>query len=101
VLTAVPDRGKQQSHGVLIEGSILARLMGIRLLTLDATVVLVPADVTAPGSVAPRPPISTSVPPHAATRRRSWAAGAGLAEAVRSLNEGAELLAQARRIRVS
>ena len=54
--------------------------MGIRLLTLDATVVLVPADVTSPV-------------------RRSKAAGGGLAEAVRSLNEGAEVLAQAQRIR--
>jgi hypothetical protein len=99
VLTAVPDSGNLRSHGVLIEGSILARLMGIRVLTLDATVVLVPADVTAPGSMPPRPPISTSVPPHAATPRRSKAERAGLAEAVRSLNEGAELLAQARRIR--
>jgi hypothetical protein len=99
VLTAVPDRGRRLSHGVLIEGSILARVMGIRLLTLDATVVLVPADVTAPGSVAPDRPIHTSLPPDATTRSRSSAAGTGLAEAVRSLNEGAELLAQARRIR--
>jgi hypothetical protein len=104
-LRAVPDRGKQLSHGVLIEGSILARLMGIRLLTLDATVVLVPADVTAPQSVPPHRPIRTSVPPDTATGRRSRpgrrsrAAGTGLAEAVRSLNEGADLLAQARRIR--
>jgi hypothetical protein len=99
VLTAVPDPRNLLSHGVLIEGSILARLMGIRVLTLDATVVLVPADVTAPGFVPPHPPIHTSVPPRAATRRHSRAAGAGLAEATRSLNEGAELLAQARRIR--
>ena len=72
--------------------------MGIRLLTLDATVVLVPADVTSPRSV-PHRPIRTSVPSNTATVRRSKAAGGGLAEAVRSLNEGAEVLAQAQRIR--
>jgi hypothetical protein len=71
--------------------------MGLRLLTLDATVVLVPADVAAPPSV-PHRPNRTSVPPDAATRRRSRAVGLGLAEAVRSLDEGAELLLQARRI---
>ena len=98
MLTAVPDSGKQQSQGVLIEGSILARLWGLRVLTLDATVVLVPADVTAP-HIVPDRPNRTSVPPDDATGRRSRAVGPGLAEAVRSLNEGAELLAQARRIR--
>ena len=98
VLTAVPDRGKQLSHGVLIEGSVLARLMGIRLLTLDATVVLVPADVSTPRSV-PHRPVRAPVPSDAATGRRSRATGTRLADAVRSLNEGADLLAQARRIR--
>jgi len=48
VLTAVPDRRGRPSDGVLVEGSILTRLFGIRLLTLDATVVVVPADVSAP-----------------------------------------------------
>lgn len=47
-LTAVPDRGGQPSDGVLVEGSIVTRLLGLRLLKLDATVVVVPADVSAP-----------------------------------------------------
>ena len=47
-LTAIPDRGGQPSDRVLVEGSIVTRLLGIRLLTLDATVVMVQADVSAP-----------------------------------------------------
>jgi hypothetical protein len=55
------------------------------LLRLEATVVLAPVEVTAPSS-APYRPLA-----------RPRAAGDGLADAVRSLNEGAELLAEARR----
>ena len=81
-LTAVRARRTRRSDGVLVEGSILARLLGIKLLTLDATIVVVPADVAAP-SPAPPP--------------RRPAAGTGLASAVKSINEGAELLAEVRR----
>jgi hypothetical protein len=75
----------------------MARLLGVRLLTLDATVVLVPADVTAPSSAPHDSPTHTparfaGVPP-----ARSGIVGGGLADAVRSINEGAELLAEARR----
>ncbi len=52
----------------------MARLLGVRLLKLDATVVIAPADVTAPTSV-----------------------GGSLAEAVQRIDEGAALLAEARR----
>ena len=83
-LTAVPGRRRRPTDGVLVEASILARLLGIRLLTLDATLVLVPADVTGP-SPAPR------------DSRARPCTGRRLAEAVRSINEGAELLAEARR----
>jgi hypothetical protein len=51
-------------------------LLGIPLLRLDATVVLMPAAITAPSS--------------------AFAVGNGLAEAVRSINDGAEVLAQVR-----
>ena len=44
LLTAVPDRRRRLSEGILVEASVLARLLGIRLLKLDATVVLMPAD---------------------------------------------------------
>ncbi len=78
----------------MVEASILARVLGIRFLTLDATVVLVPADGGVPLSAPHDPSRGTAarvgVP-------RSLGAGRRLGEAVRSLNEGAELLAQARR----
>jgi hypothetical protein len=52
-------------------------LLGIPLLRLDASVVLVPAALT--------------------TRPSALALGNGLADAVRSINDGAEVLAQVRR----
>ncbi len=98
-LPAGGPRARRPSDGVLVEASIVARLLGIRLLTLDATVALVPADVTPrtssrAASPAWTPPRPASVPP-----ARSDATGRGLADAVRSINEGAELLAEARRNR--
>ena len=56
MLTAVPDRSARLSGGILIEGSILARVMGVRLLTLDATIVLTPADVTSIQFQVPKAP---------------------------------------------
>ena len=75
-LTAV-DPNRRLSEGALAQASVRARLLGIPLLRLDATVVLMPAAITAPSS--------------------ALAAGNGLAEAVRSINDGAEMLAQMRR----
>jgi hypothetical protein len=63
---------------VVIEASILARLLGLRLLRLDATVVLAPAEVTRRRN---RPP-----PPGTPL----------LARANREIDEGADLLAEAR-----
>ena len=96
-LTATPDRRRRLSGGVLVDASVHARLLGLRLLTVDATIVLVPADVTATSpaahAVAGRPaPRSSSPAP-----RRSVAAGPRLAQAVRTINEAAELLAETRR----
>jgi hypothetical protein len=91
LLTAVPDRRRRLSEGILVEATVLARLLGIRLLKLDATVVLMPADVAA-RSAAPRdPPALDGLPP-----TRLYPAGRGLAEAIRHINEGEALLAQAR-----
>jgi hypothetical protein len=86
------------SGGVLVEASILARLLGIRLLKLDATILIGPADVTASSPVrtglrARKPPRRSEVPPAPSAA----VVGRGLADAVRSINEGAELLAEARR----
>jgi hypothetical protein len=93
VLTVAPDRRRRLSQGVLVEASILARLLGLRLLTLEATVVLAPADVTTQStgqrSVARRPS-------NASPSRRSRVPGRGLADAARNLDEGAKLLEMAR-----
>jgi hypothetical protein len=94
VLTVAPDRRRRLSQGVLVEASILARLLGIRLLTLEATAVLTPADVT---TASPRQPRTAERPSGAAAPTRAPAAGRGLADAVRNLEEGARLLEQARR----
>ena len=93
VLTATPDRRRRLSDGVLVDASIHARLLGLRLLTIDASIVLVPADVMA-ASPASQPPAPRSAGP---SRRRSGATGPRLAQAVRSLDEAAELLAETRR----
>jgi hypothetical protein len=76
-LTAGVDPSRRLSEGGIVQASVRARLLGLPLLRLDATVVLMPAAVTAPSS--------------------ALAAGNGLAEAVRSINDGAEVLAQVRR----
>src|SRR4051794_37853047 len=92
-LTAIPDRRRRLSDGVLVDASIQARLLGLRLLTVDASIVLVPADVTGTSPAAPPPAPRSSAP----VPRRTVAAGPRLAQAVRSLNEAAEVLAETRR----
>ena len=97
VLTAVPDRRRRPSDGFLVEASILARLLGIKLLKLEATVVVVPAEVTAPPSAPRELPARASARSSGGPPARRGAVGRGLAEAVRNINEGAELLAEAER----
>lgn len=91
MLSAVPDRRRRLGDGTLVEASILARVLGVRVLTLATTVVLVPADIC-DSSSAPHPSTRSALAP-----MRSGVAGHGLAEAQQSLAEGAELLATARR----
>jgi hypothetical protein len=93
---AIPDRRRRLSEGVLVEAGIRARLLGIRLLTIDATVVLAPADFTVP-SVAGHDPSQRAPRSSGISRNRSAATGHRLAEAVQSINEGMELLAATRR----
>jgi hypothetical protein len=78
-LTAALEPGRRLSEGTLVQASVRARLLGIPLLRLDATVALMPAAITAPSSAV--------------------ALGNGLADAVRSINDGAEVLAQVRQNR--
>jgi hypothetical protein len=91
-VAATPDSRKRLSEGALVEASVRARLLGIPLLRLDATIVLVPAGLR-----------SSSPAPHQAGARtsavpaRSDGAGSGLAEAVRSIDEAAQVLADVRR----
>jgi pyridoxal biosynthesis lyase PdxS len=87
MLRAIPDRRRSPSDGLVVEASVVARLLGLRLLTLHARVVVAPADVTA----APAPARSSGMPP-----ARSGAAGRGLAEAIQRINEGAAILAETR-----
>jgi hypothetical protein len=47
----VPDGEGQLSEGLLVEGRLVARLLGMRLLTIDARLVLTPAQLaTAPAT---------------------------------------------------
>lgn len=94
---AIPDRRRRLSEGILVEARIRARLLGIRILTIDATVVLAPADVAAPSVAAHDPPQRASVRPSGISWNRSAATGHRLADAVQSINEGMELLAATRR----
>ena len=96
MLAAAPDHRKTPARGTLIKGSIRARVLGVQLLTLDATLVLVPTDVSAPPSVAADQLQRTSGPTSSGAAR-TIAVGPGLDEAVRSISEGAALLAQSRR----
>ena len=75
LLTAANRR--RLSEGAVVQGSVRARLLGIPLLRLDATLALMPATISPP--VAP------------------LGSGNGFADAVRYLNDGAEVLAEIRR----
>lgn len=85
---------KSLTEGFRVEASVRARLLGIRLLKLDATIVVTPSEIRqvtgSPPDLGVRP---TSRPP----RTLPTATGATLVDAVRNINEGAELLAEARR----
>lgn len=94
-LTAVPDRKKCLSDGILVRGTILARVLGMRILTLDTTVMLAPAEITAESSAPTNPPTITSARSYGVSPRPR-AAGHGLAEAIRNINDGAEILAKSR-----
>jgi hypothetical protein len=83
VLTSAADRRRSLANGALVHAFVRARLLGIPLLRLDATVVLVPAEIEAPSATPSEPARSFG----------SGAVGRGLAEAVRSINEGGEILA--------
>jgi hypothetical protein len=80
---------------VLVDACIRARLLGIPLLKIEGSVVLAPAGLTAAASVPRHPPIRGSARSCGAASTHPAAPGQGLVEAVRTINEGAELLAAA------
>jgi len=76
-LIAVPDDGRPLSEGLLVEASIVARLLRIRLLAIDARLIVAPAHVQR----RTRTPV--------APRTRGHRIGTELAAAERMLDEGA------------
>ena len=96
VVQVAPDFSRRLSDATLVEASVSARLLGMRLLTLDATVVLVPAEESA---ATPDASAQDARPAAGSAQDARPAAGRGrhgLADAVRNLEQGAKLLAEAR-----
>jgi len=83
---------------VLVDAWILARVLGIRLLTLEARVTVLPADVkrALPPPIDSRRPRTSARRSSAVAPQPSGAIGHGLVDAVRAINEGAAILAEAR-----
>ena len=94
-LDVVPDGRRRLSEGALVEASVVARLLGVRLLRLHATVTLAPAEVT-PATASVQVPASRGIT-RSAPPRPPGAPGRRLPEAVRTIDEAAEILAKARR----
>jgi hypothetical protein len=76
-LIAVPDDGRPLSEGLLVEATIVARLLRIRLLAIDARLIVAPAHVQR----RTRDPV--------AQRTSDRRIGTRLAAAERMLHEGA------------
>jgi hypothetical protein len=87
------DRGKRLSEGTLVKAHVEGRVLGLRLLKIDALVALVPASPPEPASDAWLEP-GRSI---SSVGNGSAVPGSALAEAVRTLDEAAVLLADDRR----
>ena len=85
-----PGTGARHQR-LIVDASVLARLFGIRLLRLDAQVILSPEHVARPSRVR----ADGTVPSRLGRRPRASARslGAGLADAERLIAEGAATLA--------
>jgi hypothetical protein len=97
VLEVAPDRRRRLSDAALVEASIAARLLGMRILTLNATVALVPADVTAATPTVQDRAAQAPTRSSGDSRGRPGSVGHRLADAVRNLDEGARVLAEVQR----
>ena len=84
-LIAVPDAKRPLSEGLVVEASVVARVFRVRLLAVDASVVISPAHVHRPS-------------PDVGRRTQQRAVGAGLVAAERFIDEGASSLAASRAV---
>lgn len=97
-LVVVPDADRRLGDGVVVRATVLARVLGVKLLRLEADVVLAPAELRAPALPHPAvgvdgdrpdvvrgPPLERRRPPHGR-----------LADAIRMLGEADASLARAR-----
>ena len=93
----MPDGTRQLSDGLIIDAAVVARLLRIRLLTLEASVIVSPAEIKVPhaGDVPGR---GISIQP-ARPRGRPGRIGAGLVGAEQAIEEGAATLAASLRAR--
>lgn len=87
------NRGKRLSEGTLVKAHVEGRVLGLRLLKIDALLALVPASPPGLASDAWLTP-GRSI---SSVGNGSGKPGSALAEAVRSLDEAAVLLADERR----
>lgn len=88
------NRGTRLSQGALVEARIRGRVLGIPLLKIDAVVALVPATRSSVAPSASRSLERTMLSGNGA--RRLEAPGSALAEAIQSIDEAADFLAEAR-----
>jgi hypothetical protein len=91
-LTGVPDGTRRLADGLVIDATIIARVLGIRLLRIHAGVTVAPARILARAS-APRAGVAPRVPERALVRSRPI--GADLATAQRCIDAGRASLAAA------
>jgi hypothetical protein len=98
-LTARPDPRGTLAEGVLIQGTVRGRLFGIPILKINTTLVLSPAQIHSPVTrVSSRR--TPELPPPSGFPRSSAAEnvnGNRLADAVKTIGEAAEQLANSRR----
>ncbi len=81
-------RTRRLSEGIVIEASVLARLLRFRLLTLDASILLLPAGA---------PPSGDTTTASGAAPARRAATGSRLSDAIRSIEAAEQGLARAGR----
>jgi hypothetical protein len=89
------SRGRRLSEGALVEARLRGRVLGIPLLKIDALVAIVPANST-PVPSTPRAPSGEPTLSSRNRTRKLDTPGSALAEAVRSIDQAAELVAEAR-----